>query len=172
MATSQKSIIPLCCHTKTNGRRCKSPALRSGRFCYFHQRLRRAHCTPPVVEAMTSYWQEAALAGPEGEDFRAIARSYPRQNQIHFPPLEDPEAIQLATSMLFQAIATGQIHFKRARLLLYTLKIACINQPALRDSRAEDAEETSRLAAQSALAPCTTIVEGQEIVEREENDGS
>jgi len=144
--TSAKSIVPLCRHTKTNGRRCKSPALNGGRFCYFHQRLRRAHRPATVEEAMTSYWQEYPLQGPEEEEFGNIKRSYPRQDQIRFPPLEDAESVQLATSMLFQAIATGQIHFKRARLLIYTLKIACINQRALRLDRAEDAAVDAQLA--------------------------
>ena len=133
-----KPAIPLCRHTKTNGRRCGSPAIGRGRLCYFHQRLRRAHLPPPQSEALTSYWQESQLVGPEGEDFLNINRVYPRQNKIRFPPLEDPESVQLATSMLFQAIATGQIHFKRARLLIYTLKIACINHRVLQLARAED----------------------------------
>jgi hypothetical protein len=63
--------------------------------------------------------------------------------------------------MLFQAIATGQVHFKRARLLLYTLKIAAINQRALTQSRAADAadalsrpviDQTSLAASPKAIA--------------------
>jgi hypothetical protein len=46
--------------------------------------------------------------------------------------------------MLFQAIATGSIHFKRARMLLYTLKIACINQRALAAALKLDADSSSQ----------------------------
>ena len=131
---------PLCRHIKTNGRRCQSPALTGGVLCYFHSNLHHAHRRPPVVEALSSGWQESAVdaeGDPEGDPF-ALARVYPRQDEIQFPPLEDAESIQLATSMLFQAIATGQIYFKRARLLLYTFKIACINQRALTNARATE----------------------------------
>jgi hypothetical protein len=82
------------------------------------------------VQLLTSGWQEYAIeaerTGAE-DDIFAVDRVYPNQNEIQFPPLEDAESVQLATSMLFQAIATGNINFKRARLLLYTLKIATIN---------------------------------------------
>jgi hypothetical protein len=134
-------IVPLCTHIKTNGRPCQSPALAGEPLCFFHNQLRVAHRRPPQVEALTSFWQETGILNegdPEG-DPGTIARVYPRQNEIEFPPLEDAESVQLATSMLFQAIATGQIYFKRARLLLYTLKIAVINQRALTQSRAADA---------------------------------
>ena len=140
-------IVPLCTHIKTNGRPCQSPALAGEPLCFFHNQLRVTHRRPPVVEALTSFWQETGILNegdPEG-DPGTIARVYPRQNEIEFPPLEDAESVQLATSMLFQAIATGQIYFKRARLLLYTLKIAVINQRALTQSRAADAASPSTL---------------------------
>ncbi|HXE08660.1 MAG TPA: hypothetical protein VN612_12245 [Acidobacteriaceae bacterium] len=140
--TDSKPVISLCRHIKTDGRRCRSAAISGGFFCYFHVKLRRAHRRPPVVEAMTSYWQEYSLQGPEEEEFGNIKRAYPLQDEILFPPLEDAESVQLATSMLFQAIATGQIHFKRARLLINTLKIACINQRALLNSRSAGESES------------------------------
>ncbi|HWG16340.1 MAG TPA: hypothetical protein VN678_00670 [Acidobacteriaceae bacterium] len=140
--TNSKPAISLCRHIKTDGRRCRSAAISGGFFCYFHVKLRRTHRRPPIVEAMTSYWQEYSLQGPEEEEFGNIKRAYPHQDEILFPPLEDAESVQLATSMLFQAIATGQIHFKRARLLIYTLKIACINQRALLNSRPADEAES------------------------------
>ena len=138
---------PLCTHIRTNGSVCQSPALKGEPLCFFHNKLRVTHRRPPTVEPLTSFWQETHIrmeGDPEG-DPGAIARAYPHQNEIEFPPLEDAESVQLATSMLFQAIATGQIYFKRARLLLYTLKIAVINQRALTQSRAADAASPSTL---------------------------
>src|ERR1035437_10008565 len=132
---------PLCTPIRTNGSVCQSPALKGEPLCFFHNKLRVTHRRPPTVEPLTSFRQETptglerAPGGPPG----ATPRAYPHQNEIEFPPLEDAESVQLATSMLFQAIATGQIYFKRARLLLYTLKIGAINQRALAQSRAADA---------------------------------
>ncbi len=34
------SKVPLCTHIKTNGLRCKSPALRGRELCFFHYRFR------------------------------------------------------------------------------------------------------------------------------------
>ncbi|HEY4381110.1 MAG TPA: hypothetical protein VGN01_12245 [Acidobacteriaceae bacterium] len=139
-----EAIVPLCRHLKANGHRCQSPALHGEQLCYFHNNLHHAHRRPLRTEALSSGWQESAIAGegdPEGDLF-TVARVYPRQDEIQFPPLEDPESIQLATSMLFQAVATGQIYFKRANLLIATLKIACINQRALARARAEESQAT------------------------------
>ena len=137
------AIIPLCRHLKTNGRQCQSPALRGGPLCFFHAKLQDAHRRPPVVEPLYSGWQEQAIemeGDPEG-DLLTMNRVYPKQDEIQFPPLEDAESVQLATSMLFQAIAAGQIYFKRAKLLLDTLKIASINQRALANARAADCDK-------------------------------
>ncbi len=130
-----------CRHTKTNGRVCQSPALTGGALCFFHNKLHQTHRRPADPEPLTSHWQEEEILetwDPSGEDPIAVKDIYPRQDDIRFPPLEDAESVQLATSMLFQAIATGQIEFKRARLLIATLKIACINQRALTLSRAAE----------------------------------
>ena len=127
----------------TNGRQCQSPALRGGPLCFFHAKLQHTHRRPAKPESLASGWQEYAIESegePEGDVF-AVARVYPNQDEIQFPPLEDAESVQLATSMLFQAIATGQIYFKRAKLLLYTLKIASINQRALANARATDSDK-------------------------------
>jgi hypothetical protein len=139
------SKFAVCRHLKTNGRRCQSPALTGGALCFFHRNLHQTHRRPPTAEKLMSTWQEETLQSfrDGGEDPLAIARAYPKQNEIEFPALEDAESVQLATSMLFQAIATGQIHFKRARLLLYTLKIAAINQRALARSLAASDAETA-----------------------------
>ena len=145
---------PLCTHIRTNGSVCQSPALKGEPLCFFHSNLRHTHRRPPVVESLYSGWQEQAIemeGDPEG-DLLTMNRVYPKQDEIQFPPLEDAESVQLATSMLFQAIATGQIHFKRARLLLYTLKIAVINQRALTQSRAADAAADAAALTQSRAA--------------------
>ena len=42
----RQSAIPLCRHTKTDGRLCGSPAMTASAFCYFHGR-RRANSPGP-----------------------------------------------------------------------------------------------------------------------------
>ena|ERR1035437_4952889 len=134
----------VCRHVKTNGRRCQSPALAGGALCYFHRNLHRSHRQPPSAESLLSTWQEETLQNFRlgGDDPLTVARAYPKQNELNFPPLEDAESVQLATSMLFQAISTGQIHFARARLLLASLKIASINLRALAAARSDSDSST------------------------------
>jgi len=146
-----KSKFAVCRHIKTNGRVCQSPALTGGALCYFHRNLRHTHRRPAEVVPLFSEWQEneIQIGDGTGEDYLVAQSVYPHQDEIRFPPLEDAESVQLATSMLFQAVATGQIQFKRARLLIATLKIACINQRALVSSRAAETDP--------ATIPCRIV---------------
>ena len=84
-----------CRHIKPNGLRCKSPAMRSHSFCYFHSKLH------------TRVSDDAARFGP-----------------LTLPVLEDPAAIQIAISRIFDAMLSGRIESKLAGQLLYGLQIA------------------------------------------------
>src|SRR5208283_2651521 len=84
-----------CRHIKPNGLRCKSPALRGHSFCYFHSKL----------HARVS--DDAARFGP-----------------IKLPLPEDPAAIQIAISRIFDGMLTGRLDGKLAGRLLYGLQIA------------------------------------------------
>jgi len=130
---SDQINIALCRHIKTNGRRCQSPAIKGKALCFHHRNIHRTHRRPQSAESLMSTWKEDTLKGYRTADIDplAVARAYPKQNEFHFPALEDAESVQLATSMLFQAIATGQIHFLRAKLLLATLKVATLNMRAV-----------------------------------------
>jgi hypothetical protein len=126
---TEQFTIPICRHLKANGIRCQSPALSGETFCYFHARLHKDHPAPltarEIVDARNldyDRYEEAVIGA--GEDPMQIARAYPRQNEFNFPPLEDAESIQLAASMLFHAIAQGQVHLRRARLLRDILRVA------------------------------------------------
>ena len=130
---SEQINIALCRHVKTNGHRCQSPAIRGKALCFHHRNIHRTHRRPQSAESLMSTWKEDTLKGYRAADIDplAVARAYPTQNEFHFPALEDAESVQLATSMLFQAIATGQIHFLRAKMLLNTLKVATLNMRAV-----------------------------------------
>jgi hypothetical protein len=104
---SHKNEVPLCGHVKTNGAQCKSPALRHSYYCYFHERLHERHRNYRRTEASKAY----LLPGVH----------------IQLHALEDAESVQLAISMVVNALATGALEPKRATPLLYGLQLASIN---------------------------------------------
>lgn len=117
--------VPLCRHIKTNGIRCRSAALSGQDLCYFHVRVHSDHPAPLTAQQIVGTWKDATLEGfrRANEDPMTVARAFPRQNEFNFPALEDAESVQLAGSMLFHAIAQGQIHPARARILIQALHI-------------------------------------------------
>ena len=98
---------PLCRHIKTNGLQCEAPALSGETYCYFHTRLHRRH---------------AAFRHTE------VTRGYlvPGQH-IELAPIEDRDSVQLALSVVINALATGQLEPRRATALLYGLQLASNN---------------------------------------------
>ena len=97
----------LCRHIRTNGTRCGSPALRDKDYCFFHSRLAQHHT---------------------GFRHTAETRGYliPGQH-IQLNPLEDRDSIQVALSVVINALATGQLDIKRATAILYGLQLASNN---------------------------------------------
>ena len=81
----------LCRHVKANGLRCGSPAIRGENWCFFHERLLTRH-----------------------RNIRAIPSKTPKLN-LQLPPLEDRESIQIALSLVTDAILTGVLAEKTCR---------------------------------------------------------
>ena len=102
----------LCRHIKTNGLQCHSPALADGLWCYFHQRLHQRHNTFRPTAATRGYL-------------------IPGQH-VELSALEDRESVQVALSVVINALATGQLEIKRATALLYGLQLASNNARGLR----------------------------------------
>ena len=104
--------ITLCRHVKTNGTQCQSPSIKDADFCYFHQNLYRRHA---------------------GFRYTPATRGYliPGQH-IELAPLEDRESVQVALSLVINALASGQLDTKRATALLYGLQLASMNAPSLK----------------------------------------
>ena len=94
------TVIPLCRHTKVNGRRCLAPSLATSAFCRFHQKTLRA--------------RRAAGPGPGLST-----------NVLY--PLRNARSIQQALSMVASGIATGQLHPKQGGKMLYALQLAIAN---------------------------------------------
>jgi len=100
---------PLCRHIKTNGSRCHAPSLSGGVWCYFHNRLYRSH---------HRYCHDQGARPILGQDLK-------------FNALEDTESIQVALSLVINALATGHLEAKRATALLYGLQLASRNAARL-----------------------------------------
>jgi hypothetical protein len=101
----------LCRHIKTNGLQCKAAALTDGLWCYFHHRLHQRHNTFRHTEATRGYL-------------------IPGQH-IELTALEDRESVQVALSVVINALATGKLDIKRATALLYGLQLASNNARGL-----------------------------------------
>ena len=93
--------VPRCQHVKVNGTQCGSPALRSRRHCFFHDRIRR---------------EQAKIAANA---------SGPRRFEL--PLLEDANSVQVALMKVIQMLASGTVDHKTAGLILYALQTASVN---------------------------------------------
>jgi hypothetical protein len=102
----------LCRHVKTNGLRCQAAALNGGIWCYFHHRLHQRHTPFRPSNATRGYL-------------------IPGQH-IELAALEDRESVQVALSVVINALATGQLDIRRATALLYGLQLASNNARGLR----------------------------------------
>jgi len=101
----------LCRHIKTNGTRCQAPSLTNRTWCYFHHSLHQRHSTFRPTAATRGYL-------------------IPGQH-IELTALEDRESVQVALSVVINALATGQLDIKRATALLYGLQLASNNARGL-----------------------------------------
>jgi hypothetical protein len=102
---------PLCRHIKTNGLQCKSPSLTESDWCYFHNRLHQRHSAYRHTPTTRNYL-------------------IPGQH-IELSALEDRESVQVALSVVINALATGQLETRRATALLYGLQLASSNAARL-----------------------------------------
>ena len=112
----------LCRHVKTNGTRCQAPALTSGLWCYFHARLHQRHAAFRYTPETRGY----LLPG----------------QHIELSALEDRESVQVALSVVINALATGSLEPRRATALLYGLQLASSNASRLNTPSAFDVVQT------------------------------
>jgi hypothetical protein len=93
--------VPRCQHIKVNGTQCGSPSLRSRRYCFFHDRIRREQVK--------------------------IAADASAQRRFALPLLEDANSVQVALMKVIQMLASGAVDHKTAGLILYALQTASSN---------------------------------------------
>ena len=99
--------VPKCRHIRTNGLQCGAPKLHDGVYCFFHNRLNRRHTSYRHTEITRGY----LVPG----------------HHIQLTALEDRESVQVALSVVINALATGLLETKRATALLYGLQLASMN---------------------------------------------
>jgi hypothetical protein len=97
----------LCRHIKTNGTQCQSPSLSDSSWCFFHTRLHQRHNRFRPIPVSTD----------------SILRTQP----VHLNALEDRDSVQVALSVVINALASGQMESRQATALLYGLQIASSN---------------------------------------------
>jgi hypothetical protein len=131
--------LAICRHIKTNGHRCQSPAITGSVFCYFHRNLRRGHDAASTAKAAPLRPETVQYLMENGQNPAQLAPA----PAYSYPPLEDAESVQLAISLLFAAIAAGQIDPVQARSLLYALQIASCNARALAPAHASGDDLTT-----------------------------
>ena len=151
----------LCRHILTRGTRCKSPALRDAGLCFFHTTSQKRHKVFRHTDSTRAYL-------------------IPGQH-IELAPLEDRESVQLALSMVINALATGQLETKRATALLYGLQLASMNVHHITRPHSADVVQTAEaspdgyLLAEPATAEFDLFDPDKEEVEEkqreEEEDG-
>jgi hypothetical protein len=95
--------VPRCQHVKVNGTQCGSPALRSRRHCYFHDRM-----------------LDRRKRFGDCQD----VRPHPLFSMCL---LEDANAVQVALMQVLTLIGCGQMDNKTAGLMLYGLQTASCN---------------------------------------------
>ena len=89
---------PTCRHTKTDGRRCKAPALTVSSFCYHHQKL---HRTRPQTIAPAPALMKQPLA-----------------------PLSDSRSLLRACNAVISGLASGQLNNRTAGQMIYLIQLA------------------------------------------------
>jgi hypothetical protein len=99
--------VPRCRYIKTNGLVCKSPSLNKSAYCYFHKKL---HDRYMVYRSRQTSTPGSAAGAP-----------------LAISALEDTESVQLALSVVINALAAGDLDPQRARALLYGLQLAASN---------------------------------------------
>ncbi len=107
-------LTPLCRHVRAAGTHCGSPSLSGKPWCYFHNRLYHHHRRFRLAEARRGSLMPAQ----------------------HLEPLalKDSESIQLALSMVLNALANNTLDTERAAALLYDLKLASLNAARLQQT--------------------------------------
>ena len=112
-----------CQFVKTGGSLCQSPALTANDFCYHHQRDRLRQRNLQQARKL-----KAASSLPATMD-DVNARIL---ESLQIPAFDDAASIQVALSIVVQALVSNHISLRRAGLILYALHTAAANLKSVR----------------------------------------
>ncbi len=120
-----------CRHIRPSGRRCQSPALHGRPFCFHHATANAHHrALHPPDDGTRNI---LSISNAELDQIRRepmVAECYVNARGpvvLDFPPLEDPNSVQLALSMVLTVLGQNRIEPRRAAAMLYNLQIAAAN---------------------------------------------
>jgi len=131
-----KTTQKLCNHVKTNGSICKAVALEARDYCYFHHRDRvRLQSLSTNFRNLRGHILESRRLGIKRRDAQNLIYAdecAAAMDSLQLPALEDAESIQTVITSVVRALATQQIEFRAAGLMLYAAQIASANLHRLR----------------------------------------
>jgi hypothetical protein len=113
--------IPKCHYIRTNGTKCKSPALKGAQLCFHHERDR---------ERVRNFHQARGLKSADFMNgYKHLQESLNPEliESLDIPALDDAPSIQVALTNLLRAICYDHITDRKAGLALYTLQLATMN---------------------------------------------
>jgi len=129
-----------CRHIRASGTRCRSLALAGGTLCFWHRDLHHRHRVIDPVATLPAHipdhHRNLALLkrDPILSEYYGVNLNAPAE--FDFPPLEDRESIQIALSMVLNALGRNRLEPKRAGVMLYTLQVASANAASLEQNPA------------------------------------
>jgi hypothetical protein len=133
MAKTQQK---LCNHVKTNGSICKAVALEDQDYCYFHHRDRsRMQSLSTNFRNLRSHILHSRGLGIKRRDTQDLIYAdecAAAMDALQLPALEDAESIQIVITNVVRALASQQIEFRAAGLMLYAAQIASSNLNRIR----------------------------------------
>jgi hypothetical protein len=145
--------IPKCHFIRTNGTRCKSPALKGAELCYHHER---------DAQRVRNFLQARGIKDTEFmHAYKHLQESFNPEviESIEIPALDDAASIQVALTNLLRAICYDHITDRKAGLALFTLQQATLNLARLQVSNPEDEQDTITI---EDPRPINPLCEGHE----------
>lgn len=102
----------LCRHIKTNGLQCQSPAMVEQRFCFYHHTSRQRHRavaardpSPAALANMGTITYAPTLDRSGNFSMEPLPALTPDSTSIDLGPLDDAHSVQLAISVVVNALA-------------------------------------------------------------------
>lgn len=104
--------VPICRQILTSGHYCKCPAMRSGVFCYYHNRQRQRRRIFEKAQEIQRHYDQKRDARTEEEFNHEVVFS------LQLPELDDRASIHVACSNIIRALYCDHISIAKARVMM------------------------------------------------------